>query len=918
MNFLLVPLLVPLFFFLPGYFFSRILFRNPDAFSAGERWFIPIAISVCFSAWLAFVLAEWGALSLLNVALVLIVLCAAMLFFARKHFSAWSLRGWKPDWIFLALLLLAVVLFARPAEYIVGNYDAGIYINTGALMARTGGIVSYDAQVAAMDEALGKQLFWDLPNPYLLHNQARLPGFFIADNAHGWVAPQFFHFYPAWLALWNALLGMRGGLFATPLLGILASVAFYFLVKTLYSKNLARLAFFLLLINVPQFWFARYPVAEMMMQFLLLTGFYACAHMTRRGKNETGMALVAGFGLGAVFLTRADAILLLAPLGGAAVWVMFARRWRRAYWFALGTFVVLLLHALAHLVVFAPSYLYFQYAHVLRMRNIDKLFPGELPTAAELFSRVEYLGLFAALFLLGAGALKVADALFQRARRRWGAQGRGFWRQYEKPVRVFAAVVIISVFLFAYFIAPAPQSALAYIGGVTSLDRSANLLKLGWYLAPIGIVLTMCGAALVTWRDLNRHNAIFFGAAALYAIFYIEELYSNPHYIYTTRHYIPLVIPLFILLAARALHAVWNLRGAFPIPMLARGASLGLLLVWLVYNLYVMGIVDPCGRQQCAAANSESANGAVMRIPFVRETISFGGARIEPFEKSIAGHTELGGAFSQIETLAQSMEPNAIVLMMAAPRDQPALIATPLHFIFGRDVFVVTADAPDGELLARAIDTWRAQGRQVILAFGTNGGRVTIPRYALEPLDIFQFDVPQWAFAYDVMPRVAWRVQLAYALYRATPRTAPNEYPFVLDFGGADFPYLVYGFMERAPNAQTRWIGALLSENRKLRDAAVISGVVRVPIQDARTNNLKLTLRARAPRDNVRLEIKNGNRVLSELVLDAEMKTYVVELKNARLDANAEGFLLELVSETTLDGEGRALGIELEMLRVER
>jgi hypothetical protein len=33
--------------------------------------------------------------------------------------------------------------------------------------------------------------------------------------------------------------------------------------------------------------------------------------------------------------------------------------------------------------------------------------------------------------------------------------------------------------------------------------------------------------------------------------------------------------------------------------------------------------------------------------------------------------------------------------------------------------------------------------------------------------------------------------------------------PFVLNFGGDDFPYLMNGFLERAPEASTRWIGAI-------------------------------------------------------------------------------------------------------------
>src|ERR1700687_4140541 len=120
---LLVPLFVPLFFFLPGYFFCRSFFRNPDALSVGERLFLPIAISVSLTLWLALTLSEFGLFSLWLLDVLVFILCAAVWFLARKKFCAWSFRPLKPDWVFLAILALAVLLFAHPAEYIVGNYD---------------------------------------------------------------------------------------------------------------------------------------------------------------------------------------------------------------------------------------------------------------------------------------------------------------------------------------------------------------------------------------------------------------------------------------------------------------------------------------------------------------------------------------------------------------------------------------------------------------------------------------------------------------------------------------------------------------------------------------------------------------------------------------------------------------------------
>ncbi len=927
MNFLLVPLLVSFLFFLPGYLVARILFRNPDGFSSGERLFLPIALSVCVTTWISFTLAELGAFSLLNVSALVLVLCALIYFFAREKFVAWSLRDFKPDWIFLAILTLAIFLFARPAEYIIGNSDAGTYVNTGANIARTGALAIHDAQVAQLAPDPAKTFYWQLINPFMLYKQVRLPGFFVADQANGLILPQFLHFYPTWLALWDSLVGVQLGLYATPLIALLGSIAFYFLAQNLFGKNFARVAFFLLVVTVPQFWFARYPVAEGMTQFLILTGMWAMtrsrpdrflnARDTRgehgalnerrrsnvQDQNLSGLGLVAGVAFGQVFFTRADAILLLVPLALYAVVLIFARAWRREHWALFGAFGVMFAQAVAHMLVFAPNYLYFQYSHALRMQNIDKLFRIQLPDAQTIFSRGEFVFLVLGLVALGTAALFVADRVIQILCAGWGNTFAAHVPRAEKFARIGGAFLLVLHMLAYYFILPRPETLYAYIGGATPLDASANLIKLGWYLSPIGVVLATMGAGIIVLRDLNRRNILFFGTAALFSFFYLDELYSNPHYIYTTRHYVPLVIPLFILCAARALQWLWKesfvAHAAFH--RVARVAAVGAFALWMLYNLYAMGLVD-----------ASRAQGIALRVPFVSQTISFGIVRVELFEKSIAGMNELDGAYDQINALAKKIDPNAVIVFSAG-RDEPAAIATPLKYIFGRDAFVTVFNNPPGNKVAAMLDAWRAQGREVILAYGTNGGKLQIPNYALERVSDFSFDAPQWAFAYEFMPRSAWRVNLNYVLYRAVPRNAPDAYPFVLNFGGEDFPYLVNGFLERAPEASTRWIGAIAND-QKAREWKWISGAVWIP-ENADAENFELTLRARAPRDDVRLQVKSGENVLGNVRLTSNFADYTFEFPRAELKMNGDGYVIEFVSQTTLQ-DGRVLGAELEELRV--
>lgn len=913
MNFLPVLVLVPLFFFLPGYLFSRLMFRSPGAFSAGESAFLAIASSVLVTTWLALTLAELGRFALVNLALLLIFLCSALWFFARKRKVTWSPGKLKPDWVFLAILALAILLFARPGEYVLGNTDAGVYINTGASIARTGSLAIYDPEVAQLAPDPSKTFYWQLTNPYMLYKQVRMPGFFIADQAQGLILPQFLHLYPAWLAVWDALLGVQLGLYATPLIALLGSVAFFLLAQSLFGKNIARLAFFLLVVTVPQFWFARYPVAEAMTQFLALTGMFAVLKMAALDAADArgisyGLPLVAGVALGQLFLVRSDSVLFLVPIGVYGLVLIFLRRWRREHWVMFGAFGVVFAQAIAHMLFFAPNYLYYQYTHALRMQNIDKLLRIELPDAQSIFTQFEYVLLGLGLIALGVGALFALDRIVQWVRKRWGTNIGAFSRRSVPWLRVGGAALIVILFIAFYIVLPHPESLYAYVGGLTPSRSEANLIKLGWYLSPFGIVLAMLGAVIVVLRDLNARNLFFFGTAALFSLFYLDELYSNPHYIYTTRHYIPLVIPLFVLCAARGVGWLWN---EFPLKTAswqraARIGAGGALALWMLYNVYAMGIVD-----------ANRVQGVALRVPFVTETIALGSVRLEPFTKSIVGVHELGGAFDQMTRNAAEIDPNAVVIFSAG-RDEPAALATPLNYIFGRDTFVTVFNNPPGEKVAGMIDMWRAQGREVILAFGTNGGKLQVPNYELQPVGELVLDVPQWAFAYDFMPRSAWRVNLNYALYRAEPRSAPADLPFVLDFGGDDFPYLVRGFLERSPEARSRAVGGILSENKSLQDAAWIGGLVRVPVRADSTDGLIATIRARAPRARVHFELKHQGQVLGALVLSEKFETYTLPLMPAALESTADGFMLELAAESTLDGQGRILGAEFESLEIAR
>ncbi|MGB8648638.1 MAG: hypothetical protein WCF84_25600 [Anaerolineae bacterium] len=920
-----------LFFLLvvPGYLTARVLWPGPidpkgfqkplgsnsAAFSAGEKILLPVVLSVLILLWLGLVLAELGIFTLgLLCALVLVYSLALGLIGRRRPFAWWSRANFKPDWIFLGILALGVLLVARPAEFFLGGSDAGVYVNMGANIARTGGIAMHDPLLQSMPADPARQFLLDLTNDFMLYKQLRLPGFFVADGAQGLVLPQFLHLYPVWLAIFDSALGPYWGLYATPLLGILSSVLAYFVARALFNRALARLFFFLLVINVPQFWFARYPVAEMLMQFLLLAGLFAFLRsrglaMLRgeEGITGIGLPLIAGVAFADVFFTRADSVLILAPIGLYALVVLYGRLWRREHWAFFGALAVVLAQAAVHLWVFSPDYVYFQYTHFMRMKNIDKalysVFGYVLPTAQSFMSQFSSLLPLVAAAVAGVVVLAVGDVLVQFIRRRWGARIAAGAGRSTDWARWGGVALLVALFVFGYFIWPRPTSLYAYIGGETTTSRAGNLIKFGWYLSPFGMALALLGGIVVLRRDLNRHNVLFYGASALFSVFYLEELYSNPHYIYTMRHYIPLVIPLFILLGARGLAWLWNEtpRRWPAFPRAARiGAGIALAL-WLMYNTYAMGLID-----------ASRANGVALRLPLIAASTRLGPLHLDPLSKSIAGTAELGGAFNQLEALSKQLDPNSVIIF-ANNRDEPSLIATPLHFLFGVDALVAVRNQPNGDKVSGLIDTWRAQGRPVVLAYGTNGGKLYLDRYTLEPIGHFALDLPQLAFAYQYMPRESWQINLNYTLYRPVPGPMPVAYPYRVDFAGDDYPWLVRGFLERTTGQQTRRMGALPDLESLKKPKGVAAGL-RLPLSgDSATFYLALT--ARAPQDGMNLTLKSKTDV-GQLALKREWTTFYLTLPRDSLRTEGNTLLLDLNTPAYADPTGLFLGAEFKEAQI--
>ena len=526
-----------------------------------EYLFAALAFGVLIIGWPALLLAELGhfSLGILGVLWGAIVLFLGGWRLARRRNRPLTSIPWCVNrWEVAALILWALVatwLYFRPHEFVTGGADAGVYVNLGANIARTGGIQIHDPTLAALDPGLYPALLRPMPpgelTPYYL-----MPAFYVPGTPAGLIIPQFYPLHPVWQAVAYALGGLRAELLMTPLWGFLGALAVYFTMRRLWGWRAGFLALTALSVTALQVWFARYPTTEMLTQYLLWTGIWALIAWMDKQEPRGLWAALAGGALGQVFVTRIDAYFLLALPALLGLWLWWTHDWRRQDAWFFAPFLLLAVHSLIHGVFLSSPYFFslFRYSRGLIARAL--VIPLALVSLAAL-----------ALIVL---------SLWPQLRARilaWVAARRLLWV-------AGAAVLVMGLALCGYFVRPhlgQIKTATYWYGGgeIPNLDRE-NLVRFGWYLGPAGVALGVAGMCWMLIKDLNRRTVFLLGVGFCFSLLYLWRIQANPHQIYAMRRYVPVVLPFFIITAAYLINWLYvNLRGKMRWLV-----SIGLTLLW--------------------------------------------------------------------------------------------------------------------------------------------------------------------------------------------------------------------------------------------------------------------------------------------------------------------------------------------------
>ncbi|MDP2727132.1 MAG: glycosyltransferase family 39 protein [Dehalococcoidia bacterium] len=577
-------LALPLLLFAPGYVTLASWQRARDL-DFWERLFLASFISILLTSWVGLALAETGVFSLTLLSLVVALYSLAVAIFARGRLQP----GWlgrpsldKTSLLLIAIMLLAGWAFSRPAEVVSGTFDPGIYLGTGASIAHYGSIAIQDPFLSQMEQSL---------RPFLIEQRGeigvgavRLPAFWMPQASGNTVIPAFFHLYPVWLAILYSVGGLQAALLVSPIFGFMGVWALFLLGRRLMGPGVALLAAALLAINPAQIWFARYPISETTIQMFLLGGLTLWVLMEERRSRL--LAVLAGVSLGLAHLAKVDQVFVpvTVALSLLLVWIFRQRTGRdapvgrlratpeanltsgtvapsfpvsedaapafpkpeapahsgpadvapaRLYMLLLIPYAFLLIHSAVHVYVFSFAYTWI---------NLGPYLPALRSTPAVILYVAVALPLITALAFREEASIIGRRLAAHRSRASLGL-----------------TVVVVVAAAYGYFLWPlSPEpvnSVFLSSDGVTpvymNMFREEGLVRLGWYLTPLGLLLGLAGfIRFAAWNSDHRSLPLLVLFSCQSVFYLLTAGMAYPVHFWAIRRYVPLVIPVFLLLAS--------------------------------------------------------------------------------------------------------------------------------------------------------------------------------------------------------------------------------------------------------------------------------------------------------------------------------------------------------------------------------
>ena len=357
------------------------------------------------------------------------------------------------------------------------------------------------------------------------------------------------------------------------------------------------------------------------------------------------------------------------------------------------------------------------------------------------------------------GAMVLAAVVIRRARGAWPARIEAMQRWVP---RVLAAAIVTAAF-YAYFLRE-PSGRLA-------IQDAYALRVFAWYIGPVGLLAAIAGLVALVWTRFWR-DPVLLTTGALVSAFFFYKIRIVPEHFWQARRYLALILP-------------------FACLMMAAGG-------FVAY------------RHRVGLASSAGTRGARMRagllcfVPFSAALALVAWTSVAA-TRPILNHVEYAGLIPALERLAGQFGERDLVLVEPRYSSDAHVLATPLAYIYARNVLVFSSPRPGsaevGQFLAWAD---RAFDRVFLIADG--GFDLASPSVGITAVRNERFSIPEYESARNAYPREIRQKKFNLNLYQLEP-AAPARPVLDIDVGGFDDPWLLRMFARQDQDGATyRWV----------------------------------------------------------------------------------------------------------------
>ena len=678
---------------------------------------------------------------------------------------------WSDLWL-SGILLLGLFTFGRTAEYITSQRDPGEHANIAVRLAQEPGLRFSDPDFQDFDEDRQKLFL-----PVLLEDALYLeavPGFSLLDAETGEMLPQYLHLFPLWLSLAFKIWRFDGLFGFNVLLGLLSLLLVVALaIEVFRSKTAGLVASTLLCLNLGQIWLVRSPFSETLAQVLLLAGVWMLTLAVSR--RRVGLGFLSGLVFGLSLMVRIDSVLAILAVVlflvlvrlGPARWVglpvlfLVLVRLGPARWVGLPVrpvaagLTIGLAYSLAHIALFAYPYVLAILFNQGMLSFLDRQWG----------------------WLLALALLATAVAWSSKRRMRLMIVWRGGWFPKSKwlgdpatrrrIVFVCLSGLVTVAFAYGYFLRPMMASGANLLplsaphqGAIPYYDE-LNLVRLGWYLSPLGLCLAYLGAILALRQVVLKGQIRPLPLLLLLGVFLLFYGYKSrafPDNYWVIRRYAEVTIPALLILAGLAMQRLYRLASIHP-RVGARSGSRRFLL-------------QVCGSGLLIAMVAAQT---VAAWPFFRQG-------------------ELGGTWAQMALLA-SRTLEADVILFEHGRAQQFFLG-PLRNLFGQSVLPLAHNTPDRGAFERVVAKYLAANKRVFLISSDEWTSLDSSEYVFEPSERFHFTSRLVERTYERLPEKMQKVHYSLQIYEVKPRPQGRPKPYQALNRHSSFGYASKGFYQ--------------------------------------------------------------------------------------------------------------------------